>query len=152
MEATQTAVTTRAALKQLKDNAEQIANDGEHRPTMEVGDSWRQGDVIIMRLPDDFVAAHKGDLTEIVIDSGETLQLAEGSTQGSRHCLASLDGITVYRLRDANALDGPVIHATRPFDVTHPEHGNVCDLPAGDYAFPGQRTFTGGRAVRRTKD
>lgn len=66
--------------------------------------------------------------------------MAPGATQGSRHTLRSLDGVTVYKLRDAGSLDGPIVEAKEPAWLDHPEHGNR-QLPAGLYAVTYQRAF-----------
>ena len=134
------------AYEQIAAHAETIRNDGDHYPVMEVGDEWRQGDVRIIRLSDDFVQQHGGSLKECP----KAAQLVNGSTQGARHCLSTTDGVTFYSLTHAGPLDGPIIQTTTEVDVTHPEHGNVCSLPAGCYAFPGQRTFA--VELRRTMD
>ena len=44
---------------------------------------------------------------------------------------------------------GPTIHATHPFTVTHPEHGDRT-LPAGNYLVTYQRTWA--NQIRRTQD
>lgn len=137
--------TVKEQITELISHAETIKNDGDHDlSNMEIGDEWRQGDVRIVRLPDDF------DASTCTPDPSPSLQLVAGNTLGSRHCLSTLKGVTMYRLRDATVLDGPVIHTAQPIDVLHPEHGNCRNLPAGWYAFPGQRSYAA--ELRRTLD
>lgn len=135
-------------LAQLNRDAETIRNTSPvDLSNMEVGDEHRQGDLRIIRLTDDFGHRKSGMLVAVPDPSR---QLAPGTTQGSRHELDSLDGLKLYRLRDATAIDGPVIEADRPFSVTHPEHGDAVNMPAGCYAFPGQRAYA--EELRRVQD
>jgi hypothetical protein len=132
----------------LREQAERIRNtDAQSVHTMEVGDEWRQGDCRIIRLPDDFVTKQAKELVPVAAPAA---QLVVGDTQGSRHVLAEMAGVTFYRLAKATALDGPVIHTPVANAVTHPEHGDVIDMPAGCYAFPGQRAFAD--TLRRVAD
>ncbi len=133
-------------IAEVQQNAEKIANDGDHFPSMEVYDEWRQGDVRIIRLPDNFVKEYVNDLKEVSFNA----QVAPGTTRGSRHEINTTGGVKMYKLANGNAVDGPIIEADDPVTITHPEHGNVCNLPAGCYAFPGQRTFA--EELKRTRD
>lgn len=127
----------------LQTEAETIVNTNpQSLANMEPGDEWRQGDLRIIRLPDDF----DGPIEK----RRANRQLVDGSTQGSRHCLDSLDGVTMYSLVDKNVLDGPIIHTTTKRAIEHPEHGDCTDLPPGWYAFPGQRTYAD--ELRRVAD
>lgn len=110
--------------------------------SMAVGDFHRQGDVYLRRHN---LKTMRG-LSRV---EKPDLQLAPGDTQGSRHCLDSLDGITLYSRPDATALDGPLIVAEREFTVLHPEHGNVT-LPAGQYSIHYQRQYA--EELRRVAD
>lgn len=117
----------------LKSHAEAIQNDAEHEvATVSDGDAWAQGDVMPVAIP----AVPKG-ATRI---ARPLSQLAPGTTQGSRHCLRSLDGVTLYVMPDATVLDGPVIDAPEGCAVDHPEHGNVI-LPPGVYVVIYQRAY-----------
>jgi hypothetical protein len=78
-----------------------------------------------------------------------SLQLAPGTSQGSRHCLESLEGITVFRLADQTPLDGPILEAPSGLRVNHPEHGDVTLRP-GVYAVVYQRAFA--EELRRVED
>jgi hypothetical protein len=135
-------------LESLNRDAESIRNTSPQSvQTMEVGDEWRQGDCRIIRLSDSFCREHGGMLQEV---KRPDEQLAPGNTQGSRHCLARMEGVKFYRLKDATPLDGPVIETPVENSVTHPEHGHVINMPAGCYAFPGQRAFAD--ELRRAED
>lgn len=129
-------------LKHLQKHAESIRNDDEHAiATMSPGDAWAQGDLLLVcldRVPDGAVKLRE-----------PSAQLAPGTTQGSRHCLAALDGITMYRLRDTTPLDGPVIEAPGGCRVNHPEHGDVT-LPPGVYGVVYQRAYA--EELRRVLD
>lgn len=78
-------------------------------------------------------------------------QLAEGNTQGSRHCLDSQDGVTMYRLENPSMTDGPILLLTTERTVTHPEHGWVT-LPAGCYGVTYQRDLDAEDRERRVLD
>jgi hypothetical protein len=97
----------------------------------EAGDSVRQGDVYITLLagvPTGYKRQTKWDL-----------QLAPGSTQGSRHILDASKGVTCYRHPEATEFDGPVLVLRTTRELTHPEHGNWV-LPPGTYGISYQRT------------
>lgn len=144
--ATATKTSARSAYVRVQAQVERIVNSDPHSMhTFEVGDEWRQGDVRVKRLPDDFdFGEHCRLLGEVPV------QLAPGTTLGSRHTLDSTEGVTAYSLKHANALDGPLLRLTEPRSLLHPEHGDCVDLPPGNYAFPGQRVYAD--EVRRTID
>lgn len=135
-------LTPARVLNCLQKHAERIKNDDEHRvETMSPGDAWAQGDLLLLcldKVPDGAVPL--GDPSE---------QLAPGDTQGSRHCLAALERITIYRLAGATPLDGPVIDAPDGCRVNHPEHGDVT-LPPGVYGIVYQRAYA--EELRRVLD
>lgn len=134
--------------QQLTSDAEQIRNtDPQSLHTMEVGDEFRQGDLRIIRLPDNFAVARKRDLKPV---EHPISQLAPGNTQGSRHILQNTACCEFYSLVSATPLDGPIVVTKEANAITHPEHGDVVNLPAGCYAFPGQRAFA--EELRRTAD
>jgi len=76
-------------------------------------------------------------------------QLAPGTTKGARHCLDSLDGVTMFVRSDANELQGPFIRLECERVITHPEHGDW-RLPAGLYEITYQRAFAD--ELRRVRD
>lgn len=132
---------TKCPFAEVLNHAESIRNDGEHVINPEPLDAWWQGDIRITRLP--------SVPTDCVKVKNPQAQLAIGNTQGSRHCLRAMDGVTMYVLPDATVLDGPVIDATEGCAVDHPEHGNVI-LPPGVYAITYQRAYA--QELRRTQD
>lgn len=103
-------------------------------------DYVRQGDVYIWA---------KSKVPKNAKPTQAKLQLAPGTTKGSRHCLDSLDGVTVYELADANELQGPIIELACERVVTHPEHGDW-RLGAGVYEITYQRAFA--EELRRVRD
>jgi hypothetical protein len=122
--------------------AESIANDAEQVfEIVDVGDEIRQGDLYITRIKDVPTGATKS--------KAQQAQLAPGTTQGSRHCLRSLDGVTLHTIDRAGPLDGPIIEAREGCAIDHPEHGNIV-LPAGVYAITYQRAF--GEELRAVMD
>lgn len=128
-------------LKQIQ--SESVINDAEQSfPVAATPDCdfVRQGDVYIWlrsKMP--------SNVTEIRPQS----QLAPGTTKGSRHCLDSLEGVTMYSVEDGDALQGPFIKLDCERVVEHPEHGNW-RLPAGLYEITYQRAFA--EELRRVRD
>jgi hypothetical protein len=126
-------VKAETAFGQVRKHAESIRNDGEHRiEVMDPGDMWAQGDIGLLMLPGVPPGAKRIDRP--------SAQLAPGTTQGSRHTLATLGGIALYTPADPTPLDGPLIEAPAGCRVEHPEHGDV-ELPPGVYAVVYQRAF-----------
>ena len=126
----------------IQSHAEEIRNDGAHTiATASPGDTWAQGDVGIVclaKLPDGCRR-----------DPRPNAQLAPGQTQGSRHCLADLSSVDLYRLQDRTPLDGPIIEAPKGCTITHPEHGDVT-FPPGVYGVIYQRAYAD--ELRRVQD
>lgn len=125
----------------IKQHAEIIKNDETHRiETCSPGDSWAQGDLLIVALD----AVPKNCKPTKV-----ERQLAPGTSQGSRHFLASLEGVEMFTLDDATPLDGPIVKTAKPCEIEHPEHGNIV-LPAGVYGVIYQRQYA--EELRRVVD
>lgn len=78
------------------------------------GEKLVQGDLYITKL-----AELPADCVE---DKSPSLQLAPGNTKGSRHTLDSLEGVTKFRRRSPNALQGPILKLKKDRVVPHPEH------------------------------
>lgn len=135
-------MTTKSAFGKLHKHAERIKND-EHQTagSMSIGDAWAQGDIALVLLE----SVPRGAKREAKPD----LQLAPGNTQGSRHCLETLDGLTVYQHAAPTPLDGPILEAPHGLRVNHPEHGDVSFGP-GIYAVVYQRAFAD--ELRRVQD
>lgn len=127
----------------VKKSAEAIRNDATQRfpEAASAGDTWRQGDLYIEKLD----AVPRG----AVLEKKPQAQLAPGTTQGSRHILDSLRGVTVYRLESPSVLDGPILDVATERTVTHPEHGD-CVLPPGVYGIFYQRAYAD--ELRRQQD
>lgn len=140
-------MTTQVAenVRSVSETAERIKSDAKQKfpEAASVGDFVRQGDVYITLL---------GSVPPGAIrDDKPLLQLAPGNTQGSRHCLSSLNSTTVYRLQNPTPYDGPILEVKRPVTITHPEHGHW-RLPAGCYGISYQRTEDSEGLIRRVLD
>lgn len=137
-------MTAEQVMNEVSQVAESIRSDARHAiPVADRGDYCRQGDIYLTRID-------KADMPdEVKPIANSSLQLAPGETQGSRHCLKSLRGVTLYAVPNAGPLDGPIIEAQRRFTVTHPEHGDR-SFPAGVYAVTYQRAFAD--ELRRVQD
>lgn len=131
------------ALAAVKDSAEKIKNDAPQRfpEAASPGDTWRQGDVYIERL--ESVPAQCQPVKQ------PDAQLAPGTSQGSRHTLDSLAGVTLYQRPRPTVLDGPILEVAVERTITHPEHGDVV-LPPGVYAIAYQRAYAA--ELRRQAD
>jgi len=79
-------------------------------------------------------------------------QLAPGETQGSRHIaeapaqIFESPGHPIQGIA-ANALLGPVVESTQPWNLAHPEHAHV-SLPPGQYQVIYQLDFAAQRRVQ----
>lgn len=135
-------MTAGQSLSQIASHAEAIKND-EHQVAgeMSVGDAFAQGDISLVLL-------EKVPEGCTLVES-PMLQLAPGTTQGSRHCLESLEGISIYQLPKPNELEGPVIDAQKGCRVNHPEHGDVT-FRMGIYGVVYQRQYA--EEIRRVQD
>lgn len=92
-----------------------------------VNDAHRQGDlylVVIESIPKGYVMVADPTVRD--------RQLVPGNTQGSRHCLDSMDGVQLHRPSawPDSGLIGPVLVLTKERTVLHPTHGSVT-IPAG---------------------
>jgi hypothetical protein len=110
---------------------------------MAAGEAVRQGDVYLKRLERVPPRAARMEPPDP--------QLAPGTTRGSRHVITpeTFAHCVLYRLPRQTALDGPVIEAREPFELSHPEHGHFI-LPAGVYQVRYQRTYA--EELRRVQD
>jgi hypothetical protein len=128
-------------LEKIETEAKKRAKpDPVHYGSMAVGDKHWQGDVAIVKL--DKVPKNSKSTPTVA-------QLAPGNTQGSRHILASTDGVTMYVKPDATPLDGPIVEAKKPIEITHPEHGHV-HLQPGVYQIGYQRQYA--QELKRVQD
>lgn len=141
-----------AAIRKSAESCDKAAT--EIIGTSSVGDVVRQGDLYLVcldRVPD--------------VKPANTLQLAPGSTQGSRHVatgdckvyqpkeVAEIAAKINQAVKGANVptqLIGPVVHCIGPATITHPEHGWKT-LPADSWwAVVYQRQFA--EEIRRVQD
>lgn len=144
-----------AAYRKVVTEAEKIKNDEPATlAVLDPGDVIRQGDVYVIRL---------GDELPTHVSEWEGRQVAEGTTQGSRHTVEG--AAKLYRPDDASAsavltelipatraheqFFGPVIVAEAVWTLAHPEHGDRT-LPAGAYLITQQRAFAD--VLRRQRD
>lgn len=133
-----------SVFQEIKQAVEDIKND-EHQiaGSLSVKDGIRQGDVYIVCLP---------EVPEDAKRMGQVqMQLAPGTTQGSRHILESAEGVTMYtweRFQD-NPLSGPILECKQPVRITHPEHGDWT-IPEGVWHCRYQRAFA--EELRRVQD
>ncbi|ELS01135.1 hypothetical protein Xen7305DRAFT_00008370 [Xenococcus sp. PCC 7305] len=104
-------------IKEVKEFGIINANDSlQVVPELVLGDSIPQGDLNFTLLP--------GVPTCAIAVENPELQLAPGTTKGSRHRLDSLENVNVYRLPKPNPLQGVILEFTGETIVTHPEHGD----------------------------
>lgn len=135
-------LTAEKELTRIQTHAEKIRNDEAHEiATASPGDMWAQGDIGIVCL----ASLPAGS----VLEKKPSRQLAPGTTQGSRHCIADMSNVRLHRLADPTPLDGPVIEAPQGCAIEHPEHGNVT-LPPGVYGVIYQRAYAD--ELRRVQD
>lgn len=112
-----------------------------------VGDAVRQGDlylIVVNSVPENY----KRDLKT-------SNQLVPGQTQGSRHCLDSLDGVEIFLPVNWNedSLDGPCLVLHKERTVLHPTHGAVTIAPGHTIQCVYQREYDKELArERRTRD
>lgn len=137
--------TIQDVIANIQATAERIRNDAQQRfpAAASPGDCWRQGDLyitLLAKLPTDVIPTEK-----------PRLQLVPGTTQGSRHCLDSLDGVTIYGVPGSGPLDGPTLECHQERTITHPEHGDVV-LPPGVYGVHYQRDLDSEDRERRVMD
>lgn len=88
-------VTVSKTLSDISAAVEAIKNDGlQHFPeAASIGDAVRQGDVYLQLINDSDIDAAGALFTKL---AEPVLQLAPGNTKGSRHCLASADGVEMW--------------------------------------------------------
>lgn len=139
-------ITAEKAIRDVRTQAEKIRSDRPQRfpEAASPGDYWRQGDIYITLLAAVPQTAEK-------VQAPASRQLAPGDTQGSRHCLDSLDGADWHRLKQATEFDGPILALATERTVTHPEHGHVI-LPPGVYAITYQRNLDQEEREARVQD
>jgi hypothetical protein len=130
-------IVTTNVIDRVLDHAKKIGN-GEHdtiKPgqPFRIPDSWMagecgaQGDLIVVVL-DEIPAGY----TQVKKPTKADRQLVPGNTEGAKHCLDSLKGVTLYR-KDGwgpESLDGPAFTCKEDRVIEHPKHG-PWTIPAG---------------------
>ena len=132
------------SFEKIRNHAEAIKND-EHAEVgaMSVNDCYWQGDVGVVFVDD-------GKVPEgWQVAKEQNPQLAVGNTQGARHIIENMEGVTLFQQNSATSLDGPGIEAKKGFRLNHPEHGDRTFLP-GVYRTRFQRAF--GDELRAVQD
>lgn len=81
-----------------------------------IGQFYPQGDVALERLESVPDGCYK--VTDF------PLQIAPGTTQGSRHCWDSSDGIEAFALKESHPLRGLIYRLSKTRTLEHPEHAN----------------------------
>ncbi len=147
--------TAKTAYKKVVKEAEKIKNaDPATIETMSLGDTMRQGDIYITRI----------DASKLKIKPIASRQLAPGETQGSRHIavgdctIGEADAAKVTAILNKlipatngqTLFIGPIIRATGPVTIEHPEHGHRTLPGESDYAVVYQRTWA--NEIRQTID
>lgn len=114
------------------------------------GEFGWQGDLkltLVERVPENYV--------QVELPTDADRQLVPGNTQGSKHCLDSLDGVTLHRPNTwpNSGLQGPCLELSEERTIEHPTHGNVT-IPSGMTILCGyQREFDAEtRTERRNAD
>jgi hypothetical protein len=144
---TQTKVQVKEKMNSLQEHAEKIKNDGNHDlSNFEIGDEWRQGDVRVIRIS-------KKNFNHLFLKRIENFngQVAPGDTLGSRHILDDISSVEAFSIKNGSDIDGPVCILHKPNNLRHPEHGDLMNIPAGFYCFPGQRVYDI-EEIRRVQD
>lgn len=111
------------------------------------GDRAWQGDLCVTLI------SHATAPAAPAVKCGAAL-VPDNGTQGSRHMLDSLDGVTFARglPTTEDSLDGPMFTTTEPRTITHPVHGHI-NLCPGTYDIGYQRELDRDlKAERRARD
>ncbi len=124
-------------IERIQNHVEAIAN-GQHErikpgqpaafsEACVAGDAIRQGDlylILVDAVPKGYVSVEKPTKAD--------RQLVPGNTEGARHCLDALVGVTLYRPAQwsEESLEGPCFVLAKARKVLHPTHG-VVSIPAG---------------------
>jgi len=98
-------------------------------PPLEMGDIFPQGDIALT-----MIKSLPSKKTPVSWAGGD-MQLAPGTTRGSRHCIPGKfsSDVSIYRINDGDVLSDLVLEARAPFDLTHPEHADHLGYLAGFY-------------------
>jgi hypothetical protein len=110
-------ITNNAAVRQLREAqeaVEKIKNDAPQQfpEAASIGDAVRQGDIYIQLID----TVTKAPMLYRQSEPTFPMQLAEGNTKGSRHCLAHGNGVTVYSPLDAES-DEVAVQIAAQFNI-----------------------------------
>lgn len=124
-------MTTAETYEQVRTAAVENKNtDARQVDAIDPFEFGHQGDVYLWALPEIPDCAEP--------DPKPRAQLADGDTQGSRHILDDLSKVEMFKLKEPNPLQGPVIRVKETVTLTHPEHAHVI-LSPGIYFVSFQR-------------
>lgn len=137
-------MTATKALEVIKSDPEKLDTKKPQRfpEAASPGNFFRQGDLYIT-----VIKSIPGD----AVKSAVRLQVADGNTQGSRHCLDAKTGVEMFSKARQTQLDGPMIRLRKERTITHPEHGHVI-LPPGCYEITYQRNLDSEEREQRVRD
>ena len=130
------------AIQSEADSRSETSADTRNISKMSIGEWFRQGDVYVEK-------SRKADLTEYTKATTD-LQVAFGTTKGSRHILRDNPTLKVFLKETPGPLDGPMFTSTQPIVLEHPEHANFA-FPAGTYVVELQQDFAK-EEIARAKD
>ncbi len=134
--------TATQAFESVRTTAEAVKSDAPKRAgDLAPLDHVRQGDVYLWKLA--------GLPTGATPDPTASAQIAPGETQGSRHVIADMRKVRMFKLANPNPLQGPVIEVKESVVVEHPEHAHIT-LEPGFYIGTFQRLHAD--EVRRQMD
>lgn len=133
--------------KEIKKDAETNSpEDVRIIDKIEIDQYIRQGDLYLVA-----IKKPKGEFLSVTTKEITDHQLAPGTTKGSRHILGTdFVGKVVDNPNKQSELDGPIVHALKPFTLTHPKHAHF-KMPTGSYRVVYQRDFLQ-EEIRRVRD
>lgn len=99
---------------------------------MKIGQAIRQGDVYLTKIK---------SVPKAYTMPTMNLQVAEGTTKGSRHILSETPSMKIFKNPNAGPLEGPVVTCKETFSLTHPEHADFCFVGGGTFAITYQQDF-----------
>lgn len=120
------AQTLRASSSECIDNDRPVQVPAAMSP----GDMLPQGDIGLLMLE-----SLPSDWQQIEWPKEGDMQLAPGTTQGSRHTIPRRfkNAVLLYRITDGDQLSDLGLLARALFDLEHPEHADHVGYPAGVY-------------------
>lgn len=135
------------AISTLRDFSDKAIDSGqpvEISAAFAPGDMLPQGDIGLLML-----GQFPGGVVPVEVDETKPLQLAPGTSRGSRHCIPArcLGSIRLYHIDDGDDLSDLVIEALGTFDLEHPEHADHIGYPAGIYRVRHQQNAARERVI-----